>query len=120
VSDRPPSFCLLPWALGAAMLVAAGPAAAQALGDPTRPTSLAEPEPARPAESGPRWRLQSTLVADTRRLAVINGRTVAQGERIDGATLREVRQEGVTLEIEGRRVELRVLQGTADVKRSGG
>ena len=113
---------LLPRALAAAMLMASGLAMAQqGLGDPTRPTSLAEPEPAaRAAVSGPRWRLQSTLVADSRRLAVINGRTVAQGERIDGATVREVRQGGVTLEIEGRRVELRVLQGTADVKRSGG
>jgi len=107
--------------LAAALLLVAGVAAAQhGLGDPTRPTSLAEPEPARPAQAGPRWRLQSTLVADTRRLAIINGRRVAQGERIDGATLAEVRQEGVTLEIDGRRIELRVLQGAVNVKRSGG
>jgi MSHA biogenesis protein MshK len=103
------------------LALAAGAAAAQSgLGDPTRPTSLAEPAPAQPAEAGPRWRLQSTLVADTRRLAVINGRTVFQGERIDGATLREVRQEGVTLDVDGRRVELRILPATAGVKRSGG
>lgn len=97
-------------ALAAALLLVATAAAAQqGLGDPTRPTSLVERQAARPAEAGPRWRLQSTLVADTRRLAVINGKTVAQGERIEGALLREVRQEGVTLEVEGRRVELRVL-----------
>lgn len=108
--------------LAAALLAVAGGAfAQQGLGDPTRPTSLAEPEPvARAVESGPRWRLQSTLVADSRRLAVINGRTVAQGERIDGATLREVRQEGVTLDIDGRQVELRILPGSVGVKRSGG
>jgi MSHA biogenesis protein MshK len=105
-----------------ALLLGAGAASAQSgLGDPTKPTALNEPQAEqRPAQSGPRWRLQSTLVADSRRLAVINGRTVAQGERIDGAMVREVRQGGVTLEVEGRRIELRVLQGTADVKRSGG
>lgn len=107
--------------LAVALLLAALPVAAQqGLGDPTRPTSLAEPAAVRAVESGPRWRLQSTLVADTRRLAVINGKTVAQGERIDGALLREVRQEGVTLEVGDQRVELRVVPGSVNVKRSGG
>lgn len=108
-------------ALGAllALLLAAAPAAAQSgFGDPTRPTSLSEPEPAR-AVQGPRWRLQSTLVADHRRVAVINGRTVAQGERVDGAQLVEVRPDGVTLEQDGQRFQLR-LPGSFNVKRSGG
>lgn len=104
-----------------ALLLAVLPVAAQqGLGDPTRPTSMDEPEPARTVQSGPRWRLQSTLVADTRRLAIINGRTVAQGDRIDGALVREVRQEGVTLEVGDRRVELRVVPGSVNVKRFGG
>ena len=122
MSEPARKFSLLPLVLAAAMLGVAGTAPAQqGLGDPTRPTSLDEPEPVEKAvRAGPRWRLQSTLVADSRRLAVINGRTVAQGERIDGAMVREVRQGGVTLEVEGRRIELRVLQGTADVKRNGG
>jgi MSHA biogenesis protein MshK len=103
-----------------ALLLATLPVAAQqGLGDPTRPTALAEPQAA-PVQAGPRWRLQSTLVADTRRLAIINGKTVAQGDRIDGALVREVRQEGVTLEIAGQRVELRMLPGSVNVKRSGG
>ena len=120
MSERARKFSLLPLLLAAAMLAPAA-LAQQGLGDPTRPTSLDEPEPvAKAARAGPRWRLQSTLVADSRRLAVINGRAVAEGERIDGATVREVRQGGVTLEVEGRRVELRVLQGTPDVKRDGG
>lgn len=101
------------------LLAAAAAAAQQGLGDPTKPTSLAAPEPAQ-VESGPRWRLQSTLVADSRRLAVINGRTVSVGEQVDGATLRDVRREGVTLEIEGRSVELRVVPGGVEVKRPGG
>lgn len=103
-----------------ALLCASAPAAAQTgFGDPTRPTSLSEPEAAARVVQGPRWRLQSTLVADSRRVAVINGRTVAQGERVDGAQLVEVRPDGVTLEEGGERFRLR-LPGSVDVKRSGG
>lgn len=120
MSDAQPSMGAWRSLLAAAMLAASALAGAQSgLVDPTRPTALAAPEPEE-AASGPRWRLQSTLVADSRRLAVINGKTVVQGDRIDGATLREVRREGVTLEIEGRRIELRLLQGTESVKRAGG
>ena len=102
-------------------LLGAGPAGAQTgFGDPTRPTSLSEPEAERAAApQGPRWRLQSTLVADNRRLAVINGRTVTQGGQVDGARLVEVRPDGVTLEEDGRQIVLR-LPGAANVKRSGG
>ena len=101
-------------------LFAAAVTAQPGIGDPTRPTSLAEPELVQRTQAGPRWRLQSTLVADTRRLAVINGRMVVQGERIDGATVKEVRQEGVTLDVDGRRVELRVVPGAVGIRRSGG
>lgn len=102
-------------------LLAAGAAWGQSgFGDPTRPTSLSEPEPeAAAAAPGPRWRLQSTLVAEDRRVAVINGRTVAQGARVDGARLLEVRPDGVTLEEDGRTIVLR-LPGAVNVKRSGG
>jgi hypothetical protein len=117
--SRTPSFSPLPALLALVMLGSAAGAAAQALRDPTRPTSLAEPEPARRAESGPRWRLQSTLVAQDRRLAIINGRTVGPGDRVDGAIVRDVRQDGVTLEVDGRRIDVRLL-GAVDVKREAG
>ena len=106
--------------LAIALLALGGPALAQGgFGDPTRPTSLSEPEPERErAVEGPRWRLQSTLVADQRRLAVINGRTVVQGSHVDGARLVEVRQDGVTLEADGRRIDVR-LPGAMNIKRSG-
>ncbi len=107
---------VLPALLALALSAGAASASAQGLDDPTRPTSLSEPEPAaRRSEAGPRWRLQSTLVADDRRLAIINGRTVGPGDRVDGATVKDVRQGGVTLDVEGRRIELRPL-GAVDVK----
>ena len=88
------------------------------LGDPTRPTSLSDPGAAAKAAQAPRWRLQSTLVADDRKVAVINGRTVSQGEHIEGATLLEVRRDGVTLQQDGLRLILR-LPGQVDVKGGG-
>ena len=94
-------------------------AAAQDLGDPTKPTPLAPRGSGGAGESsGPRWRLQSTLVADTRRLAVINGKTVKPGERVDGATVVDVRTDGVVLDYDGQRMEIRLLQ--SGVQRRGG
>ena len=107
------------WMAVVLVCVTAPTLAQTGVGDPTRPTSLSEPEPDRAAVQGPRWRLQSTLVADDRRLAVINGRTVVQGARVDGAKLLEVRQDGVTLEQDGRRIDLR-LPGALNIRRSGG
>lgn len=108
--------------LALAAFALAGAAAAQpGLGDPTRPTPLVAPAEERVATlagPAPRWRLQSTLIADERRVAVINGRSVAQGTRVEGALLREVRNDGVTLEVDGRSVQLR-LQGASDFKRAG-
>lgn len=108
--------------LGLALLAPCASALAQTgLGDPTKPTALSDPDEVAAAQAaqGPRWRLQSTLVADTRRVAVINGRTVAQGERVDGAQLVEIRQDGVTLEHEGQRITLR-LPGAVNIRRSDG
>lgn len=102
-------------ALLAALALEAG--AEPALGDPTRPTALISAAAAAAAPAGPRWRLQSTLVADDRRLAVINGRTVSRGDRVDGAQVVEIGDGGVTLELAGRRLQLHVVPPAIDVKR---
>lgn len=107
--------------LMAALLAAGSAPASDALVDPTRPTALSAARPERAefarVETGPRWRLQSTLVARERRLAVINGRSVRLGGTIDGATLREVRADGVVLDAGGRRIDLRLKSRGYPVKR---
>jgi MSHA biogenesis protein MshK len=107
------------WAVALTLGMTATAGMAQTLGDPTRPTSLSEPGDAAAVPQGPRWRLQSILVADDRRVAVINGRAVAQGGRVDGAIVLEVRSDGVTLDAAGERIQLR-LPGSVDVKRGAG
>lgn len=71
----------------AAACVVAGPAAAQELADPMRPPDAgapAETAAGPPPEPRPALRLQSTLVANGRRSAVISGRSVREGGRIEG------------------------------------
>lgn len=88
-----------------AALLALAPAAAQEIGDPTRPTTFRTSAPVETLAQ-PQWRLQSTLVASQRRVAVINGRTVREGEMIDGARLLEITAAGVRLERGGQSFEL--------------
>ena len=81
--------------------VAAWPAAhAQTgLADPTRPPSVVA---GASSDGGPRAaesRLQSVLISPTRRLAVIDGRTVALGEKVGEATLVQVAETQVTLKL---------------------
>ena len=72
--------------------------------DPTRPPSAQEIRAFFGQESNAtepeaqRWQLQSILIADQRRIAIINGRRVSEGDRINAAEV---------LTIEPGRVELR-------------
>ena len=84
---------MLPGVLAALL---AGAAQAQPMGDPMRPPGLTAsgglaPEPS----AGPH--LQSVLISPQRRLAVINGETVALGGKVGDATLVRIAETGVVL-----------------------
>jgi len=49
------------------------------------------------------WRLVSTLVADGRRVAIINDRTVGVGDRVGGARVLAIESGRVALDYRGRR-----------------
>lgn len=74
-----------------------------ALPDPTRPIGAARAAPAGGLA------LQSTLVSPSRRIAVINGRTVGVGERIGDAVVADIRPYEVVLDRNGRETRLRML-----------
>jgi MSHA biogenesis protein MshK len=81
---------------------ASSAAAAQAaLPDPTRPPAAASAEDTSKPVAGqatkPAHRLQSVLIAPDRKLAVIDGRTVPIGGRIDDALVVAITESGVTL-----------------------
>lgn len=126
VRRQQPSFGFLRLTPYASLLtlcaLAFGASAQDGLRDPTQPTALNERARASTSSvvAGPRWRLQSTLIADDRRLAVINGKTLRVGDAVDRATLIEVRAEGVTLEYERVRMDILLLPASVRVKRAGG
>jgi MSHA biogenesis protein MshK len=80
-------------------VAASAAAAAQAvLLDPTRPPAPASaPEGTTPAGAQSTHRLQSVLISPQRKLAVIDGRTVALGGRIGDALVVAITETGVTL-----------------------
>jgi MSHA biogenesis protein MshK len=85
------------------LLVAAAGGHAQALVDPTRPPNVVASDAAAvPAEN----QLQSVLISQGRRVAVINGETVSLGGRIGDATVVRISATEVTLK---RGDELEVL-----------
>lgn len=78
-------------------LLAAGPALAQALRDPTQPPSAFESTQgqAEGRPSGPE--LQSILISPTRKVAIINGQRVQLGEKYGDAKVVKITESEVTL-----------------------
>ncbi|BCR06406.1 hypothetical protein DESUT3_34750 [Desulfuromonas versatilis] len=86
--------------LFAAALALAVDARGAELRDPTRPPIPAAPERApEPLRSkAPDWRLSSILVSPERRVAVISGQAVVEGDRIDGARVVAITPSAVLLQ----------------------
>lgn len=83
-----------------------------ALDDPTRPPTIKAKSSyvSGKKSRGSRWILHSTLVSSGRRTAVINDRVVAQGDRINGATVVSIEPSMVRLRAKGREVTLVMLK----------
>lgn len=78
------------------------------LPDPTRPIISWG---GRAASNTSRLRLESTIVSGERRLATINGKTLAVGARINGARIRDITPYKVELDDNGRLVTLKLVKG---------
>ena len=97
---------------------ASATAFAQGLADPTRPPQVApagDGDAAGAAKSA--HRLQSVLFSSTRKLAVIDGKTVPLGGEIGGAILTSINENGVTLR---RGAETETLRLHPDVDKKQG
>ena len=90
------------------------PASAAELDDPMRPSSRSAPAAVQPGEHGPVWRLDSTIVGTSRRIAVINGRSLSVGQSVGGAKLIEILPGRVLLDQGGRQFALTLVPG--DIK----
>lgn len=102
------------------VICGAGQARPLGYGDPTAPTPLDAPPVATAAGDAaaepvkPRWTLSSTLVSGDRRIAVINGRSVALGATIEGARVTAVDHRGAWIEHRGTRVRLELPRAAGD------
>ncbi len=93
------------------------PLPAAALQDPTRPTPGAlflSPSAPRPAADT--WVLNSTLVANDRRVAVINGTHVSEGESIGGARVLRIGKSDVLIQAPGRQLTLQLIPDTLKMR----
>ena len=102
--------------LAAVILASAlvGAALAEELRDPTKP-----PQPRQSTQQPAaisRYSLDSILVSDSRRIAVINGVSLAVGERVGNATVRRIARDRVLLEISGKTHTL-VLDSAPSIRR---
>ena len=100
--------------VAAVLLLAPVLAAAQeTLRDPTRPYS-ARAVATTPSGGGggkvtSSFRVTAIFTSDMRRIAVVNGRRVAEGDQVDGATVVEILADRLRLEYSGKSSTSRVL-----------
>ena len=107
--DRTPHYALLTVAL----LLSAS---ATALQDPTRPTDPAHYFGTGQNASDGAWALQSILSSPGRRIAVINGERVREGDPIGAARVIRIHESHVLLDTGGRTLTLRLLPQTIRVR----
>ncbi|MDH3560713.1 MAG: hypothetical protein OEN52_07150 [Gammaproteobacteria bacterium] len=99
------------------ILVLVPPVSAGPLQDPTRPTRAALfLSTSAPRPSADKWTLDSTLVATDRRVAVINGTHVSEGESIDGARVLKIRNTDVLIQAPGRQISLQLIPDTLKMR----
>jgi MSHA biogenesis protein MshK len=101
------------------LLWIAGPAEAQraALVDPTRPPNAVSESNTKEAAPPPGPQLQSVLISPTRRVAVISGSTVAQGEKYGSATVVAITAGAVLLRYADRKETLYLIPGVVKRER---
>ncbi|RZV36069.1 MAG: hypothetical protein EX272_09325 [Chromatiales bacterium] len=81
--------------------------AADRLRDPTRPYS-----PQRPAVGTPSsFVVTAVFVSSRRNVAIVNGKRVSVGDRINGAAVVAIHDDHVRLDLNGRKITARLLHG---------
>ncbi len=100
--------------VAAVLLLAPVLAAAQeTLRDPTRPYSARAVATTTSGGGGGKvtssFRVTAIFTSDMRRIAVVNGRRVAEGDQVDGATVVEILADRLRLNHRGKSITSRVL-----------
>ncbi|WP_207060650.1 hypothetical protein [Motiliproteus sp. SC1-56] len=94
--------------LSLATLLALSPwASLQAASDPTRPPVVVRAAKSQPAAAN-QWRLESVIMGAGRKVAVINGRRLGEGDTLGAARVLSIDAGGVWLSSDGKRRRLQV------------
>ena len=82
---------------------------AELLRDPTRPYT-GTPVAGMPARDSS-FRVTAIFISENRRVAIINGQRVSEGDRVDGATVVEILANSLRLNLHGKAFTTRLLPG---------
>lgn len=105
----------LSWILAVSTLLIVIPLYANAqdiLRDPTRPYGAKLSVPAGPSATGSSvttYDVTAIFTSDSRRVAVVNGQRVIEGDQVDGATVTEILADSLSLDVHGKVINRRVL-----------
>jgi hypothetical protein len=104
------------------LLAATARGAEPAMHDPTQPfRAAAAGESGAPATGPqPRFRLTAVLVSPTRRVAVVNGKAVPEGQQIGGAEVLRIDGRSVQLREGNREFVVQLGDARASAPRAGG
>lgn len=75
--------------------------------DPTRPYRASVPVTQAPQ----RFVVNAIIVSDDRRVAIVNGKRVGEGQTIAGATVVEIKKDAIKLDVDGREQILELRRG---------
>ncbi len=82
---------------------------AELLRDPTRPYSRTPVVDMSARDTS--FRVTAIFISEKRRVAVVNGRHVSEGDRVDGATVVEILANSLRLNLRGKEFTTRLLPG---------
>jgi MSHA biogenesis protein MshK len=92
-------------ALAALMLISPHTAFGNELRDPTRPYSATP----RNVNVAVPYRVSAVFVARDRRVAIVNGKRVVEGDRVAGATVAAIHDNRVQLTVGGKKIVVHLL-----------
>ena len=84
---------------------------AEVLRDPTRPYAaapIAEPTGARAIAKATGFNVTTILVSEKRRVAIVNGKRVSEGDQVDGATVVKILADRLRLDLDGKEFTTRL------------
>jgi len=81
------------------------------LGDPTRPADYKKQSEAPQAAAvvAEKWALTSVLISPQRRVAIVNGRAVQEGDTVGSSRIVQIRTSEVLLQRDGKQIVVSLL-----------